>query len=71
MHPAIILILFVICVIIYACSANTILTKWQVVEIPTNLISGIFAVCPVLNTLLALYYTYPEYKETFIKIFKK
>lgn len=35
----------------------------------------IFAVfiwkCPIVNTLLAIYYTYPTCKETLSKIFKK
>jgi len=39
-------------------------------RVSTNLVSIIVVFLPILNTILAIYYTYPEYKETFYKIFK-
>ena len=51
-------------------SAFAIINKWVKNNVPTNILSVLILLCPVINTLLALYYGYPEFKETLSKIFK-
>ena len=64
-------IIFIIFVIfIWACSWFAIIDKWFKNDIPINILSVLILLCPVINTLLALYYDYPEFKETLSKIFK-
>ena len=64
-------IIFIIFVIfIWACSVVAVIDKWFKNDIPTNILSVLILLCPVINTLLALYYGYPEFKETLSKIFK-
>jgi len=55
---------------IYIGSMVTIASTLEKRKVPTNLVSIIVVFLPVLNAILAIYYTYPEYKETFYKIFK-
>ena len=62
-------IIFII--LIWACSGVAIIDKWFKNDVPTNILSVLILLCPVINTLLALYYGYPEFKETLSKIFKK
>ena len=63
--------LFIIVVIfIWACSVFAVLDKWFKNNISINILSILILLCPVINTLLALYYGYPEFKETLSKIFK-
>ena len=65
-------IIFIIFVIfIWACSGVAVIDKWFKNDVPTNILSVLILLCPVINTLLALYYGYPEFKETLSKIFKK
>ena len=64
-------IIFIIFVIfIWACSWFAIIDKWFKNDVPTNILSVLILLCPVINTLLALYYGYPEFKETLSKILK-
>ena len=55
---------------IYVGSVFAIIDKWTKNNVPTNIVSILILVCPIINTLLALYYGYPEFKETLSKIFK-
>ena len=55
---------------IYVGSALTIINRWTEINVPTNIITILILVCPIINTLLALYYLYPELTETLSKIFK-
>ena len=65
-------IIFIIFIIfIWACSWIAVIDKWFKNDVPTNILSVLILLCPVINTLLALYYGYPEFKETLSKIFKK
>ena len=64
-------IIFIIFVIfIWACSWFAIIDKWVKNNVPTNILSVLILLCPVINTLLALYYGYAEFKKTLSKIFK-
>ena len=64
-------IIFIIFVIfIWACSGFAIIDKWFKNDIPINILSVLILLCPVINTLLALYYGYPELTDTLSKIFK-
>lgn len=58
------------CLAIWIGSAFAIINKWVKNNVPTNILSVLILLCPVINTLLALYYGYPEFKETLSKIFK-
>lgn len=55
---------------IYVGSAFAIIDKWTKNDVSFNIVSILILVCPIINTLLALYYGYPEFKETLSKIFK-
>lgn len=55
---------------IYVGSIFAVVDKWVKINVPTNIVSILILVCPIINTLLALYYLYPEFKETLSKIFK-
>ena len=55
---------------IYVGSAFAVIDKWTKNNVPFNIISILILVCPIINTLLALYYLYPELIETLSKIFK-
>ena len=55
---------------IYVGSAFAVVDKWTKNNVPFNIVSVLILVCPIINTLLALYYGYPEFKETLSKIFK-
>lgn len=59
-----------ICVGTWIGSMVAIIDKWAKNNVPTNLLSVLILLCPIINTLLALYYVYPEYKKTLSKIFK-
>ena len=64
-------IIFIIFVIfIWTCSLVSVIDKWVKNNVPTNIVSLLILLCPVINTLLALYYGYSEFKETLSKIFK-
>lgn len=55
---------------IYIGSAFAVIDRWSKNNVPTNIVSILILLCPIINTLLALYYMYPEFKETLSKIFK-
>ena len=55
---------------IYVGSAFAVIDKWTKNNVLFNIISILILVCPIINTLLALYYLYPEFTETLSKIFK-
>ena len=55
---------------IYIGSACAVINRWTKINVPTNIITILILVCPIINTLLALYYLYPELTETLSKIFK-
>lgn len=55
---------------IYVGSVFAVIDKWTKNNVPTNIVSILILVCPIINTLLALYYLYPEFTETLSKIFK-
>lgn len=55
---------------IYIGSAFAVINKWTSNNVPMNIVSILILLCPIINTLLALYYMYPEFKETLSKIFK-
>ena len=55
---------------IYIGSVFAVINRWDKINVPTNIVSILILVCPIINTLLALYYLYPELTETLSKIFK-
>ena len=55
---------------IYVGSIFAVIDKWTKNDVPFNIVSVLILVCPIINTLLALYYLYPELTETLSKIFK-
>lgn len=55
---------------IYVGSAFAVIDKWTKNNVPFNIVSILILLCPIINTLLALYYMYPELIETLSKIFK-
>lgn len=55
---------------IYVGSVFAVIDKWTKNNVPTNIVSILILVCPIINTLLALYYLYSEFTETLSKIFK-
>lgn len=55
---------------IYIGSASAVINRWDKINVPTNIVSILILVCPIINTLLALYYLYPELTKTLSKIFK-
>ena len=55
---------------IYVGSSFAVIDKWTKNNVPFNIVSVLILVCPIINTLLALYYLYPELTETLSKIFK-
>lgn len=66
----VILIIIVAGITIYIGSAFAVIGRWIEINVPTNIITILILVCPIINTLLALYYLYPELTETLSKIFK-
>ena len=55
---------------IYIGSVFAVINRWAKINVPTNIVSILILLCPIINTLLALYYLYPELTETLSKIFK-
>ena len=70
MYLVLSIIIVFACIAIYVGSAFTVIDKWFKNNVPINILSILILLCPVINTLLALYYGYPEFKETLSKIFK-
>lgn len=65
----IVLIIFVVS--IWTCSVLSVIETWVKNNVSINIISMLILICPIINTLLAIYYAYPTCKETLSKIFKK
>ena len=57
-------------VTIYIGSVFAVMYRWDENNITFNIVSALILACPIINTLLALYYLYPEFTETLNKIFK-
>lgn len=57
-------------VFIWMWSILAIIGRWAKNNVPVNIISITILICPVINTLLAIYYAKPTYKGTLSKIFK-
>lgn len=55
---------------IYVGSAFAVIYRWDENNVPFNILSVLILVCPIINTLLALHYLYPELTVTLSKIFK-
>lgn len=55
---------------IYIGSAFAVINRWTSNDVPINIVSILILLCPIINTLLALYYINPELTETLSKIFK-
>lgn len=70
MYLVLSIIIVFACLAIWIGSAFAIINKWTKNNVPINILSVLILLCPVINTLLALYYVYPEFKETLSKIFK-
>ena len=64
------IILIMIIVFIWICSIVAIIEKYAKNDVSTNIVSIAILICPIINTLLAIYYAKPTYKETLSKIFK-
>ena len=70
MYLVLSIIIVFACIAIYVGSAFAIIERYAKNDVPTNIVSIAILICPIINTLLALYYGYPEFKETLSKIFK-
>ncbi len=55
---------------IYIGSVFAVIDRWTEINVPTNIVSILILLCPIINTLLALYYLHSELTETLSKIFK-
>ena len=64
------IILIIIIVFIWICSIVTIIERYTKNDVPVNMVSIVILICPIINTLLAIYYAKPTYKGTLSKIFK-
>ena len=60
-------IIIVAGIAIYIGSALAVIGRWTEIDVPTNIITILILVCPIINTLLALYYLYPELTKTLTK----
>ena len=70
MYLALSIIIVFAGIAIYVGSVFAVIDKWTKNNVPINIVSILILVCPIINTLLALYYLYPEFTETLSKIFK-
>ena len=52
---------------IYVGSAFAVIYRRDENNVPFNIVSVLILLCPIINTLLALYYLYPEFKEILSK----
>lgn len=64
-------IIIVAGIAIYIGSALAVIGRWTEIDVPTNIITILILVCPIINTLLALYYLYPELTKTLTKTLSK
>ncbi len=71
MTSLIIVVLVFVAFIIYACSINALMTHFSNKSVPTNIISTLLVLFPIVNTLVAIYLGIPEYKNTLKLIFKR
>lgn len=70
MYSVLSIIIVFASIAIYVGSALAIINKYDKNNVPCNIVSTSILLCPIINTLLALYYLYPELTETLSKIFK-
>ena len=70
MHLVLSIIIVFACIAIYVGSAFAVIDKWTKNDVSFNIVSILILVCPIINTLLAIYYAKPTYKGTLSKIFK-
>ena len=70
MYIVLLIIIVFAGIAIYVGSVFAVIDRWTEINVPTNIVSILILVCPIINTLLALYYLYPELTETLSKIFK-
>lgn len=70
MYLVLSIIIVFVGIAIYVGSAFAVIDKWTKNNVPFNIVSILILLCPIINTLLALYYLYPELTETLSKIFK-
>ena len=59
-----------IIVLIWICSIVAIIERYAKNDVPMNMVSIAILICPIINTLLAIYYAKPTCKGTLSKIFK-
>ena len=64
------IILIMIIVFIWICSIVAIIERYANNDVPINMVSIAILICPIINTLLSIYYAKPTYKGTLSKIFK-
>ena len=64
-------IIIVAGIAIYIGSALAVIGRWTEIDVPTNIITILILVCPIITTLLALYYLYPELTKTLTKTLSK
>ena len=70
MYLVLSIIIVFVGIAIYIVSAFAVIDRWAKINVPTNIVSILILVCPIINTLLALYYLYPKLTGTLSKIFK-
>ena len=70
MYLVLLIIIVFAGIAIYVGSAFAVIYRWDENNVPFNIVSVLILVCPIINTLLALYYMYPELTKTLSKIFK-
>lgn len=70
MYLVLLIIIVFAGIAIYVGSTFAIINRWTEIDVPFNIVSTLILLCPIINTLLALYYMYPELTETLSKIFK-
>ena len=63
MYVFLLVIVVFTCVGIWIGSGFAIVDRWSKIGVPVNIVSILIVICPIINTLLALYYVYPEYKK--------
>ena len=70
MYLVLSIIIVFACIAIYVGSAFAVIDKWTNNNVSFNIVSILILVCPIINTLLAIYYAKSTYKGTLSKIFK-
>lgn len=70
MYLVLLIIIVFAGIAIYVGSVFAVINRWTEINVPFNILSMLILLCPIINTLLALYYLRPELTETLSKIFK-